>query len=660
MLRSRRRSLLSCALAVLLVHAFMPCPAVPGAMSAAYAKKAVKKKRRKKKAVQSSIPFSSIYSAPRNYINFSLTTPAARPATSLPAPVQTIAHAPRSVARAARVPGTYTLPVQKASAANGTTTDFSNSGPIEIPEINSSADPEPAIPYSSDIDVLGLTGVVTNVSLTIHGLTHSSPADLDMLLVGPSGQTFHFWSDVGGANPVSDVTITVADAGATPLPDSGPLVDGTTYKPFNADTTGDDFPVPAPGPPYNEPASAGSATFASVFNGLTADQVNGTWSLFITDDTDGNGGTIAGGWSLSISTALPVTTAGQLIISEFRLSGPNGADDEFIELYNTTSGRLTVQAADGSSGLGVAASDGVTRCTVPNGTVIPAHGHYLCANNSASLPIEADNTYAAGIPDNAGIGLFNNATGGASYNLANRLDAVGSTSEANTLYKEGNGLPPLSANTLDYAFYRDLRSTGLPKDTGNNAADFLFVDTTSTNAGAGSLLGAPGAENLAAPTQQNDNFPATLMAPCLSASTAPNRVRNLTSDPENQATFGTMSIRRVFTNNTANDITRLRFRIIDITTSPAAAGVADLRVLTSSSSTEDDPCQPGELIEVAGLTLETPPAQPLGGGFNSTLSAGTITLDTPLPANSSITVNFLLGVQQTGAFKFFVNVEALP
>ena len=644
MLRSRRRSLLCCALAFLLVHAFMPCPAMPGAMNVAYAKKAAKKKRRKKKLVQSYIPFYLPTSTPQLV-------------KDLPAPAQPITRPPRTEARPARVPGIHALPVQTAAAANGSPTVFSNANPIEIPATNSTTDPEPAIPYPSDIDVLGLAGVVSSVSVTIHGLTHSSPQDLDMLLLGPSGQTFHFWSDAGGANAVSDITVNVADDGATPLPDSGPLVDGATYKPFNADTTGDDFPLPAVGPPYNEPAPAGSATFASVFNGLTADQVNGTWGLFITDDTDGNGGTIAGGWSLNISTAIPATKAGQLIISEFRLSGPNGADDEFIELYNTTAASLLVQAADGSDGLGVAASDGTTRCTVPNGTVIPTHGHYLCANSSASLSVEPDNVYATGIPENAGIALFNNATGGASYNLANRLDAIGSTSETNAVYKEGDGYSPLAPTTLDYAFYRDLRPAGVPKDTDNNALDLLFVNTT---AAGGAALGAPGAENLASPIQQNDNFPATLMAPCISSAAAPNRVRDFTSDPEDQATFGTMSIRRVITNNTVNDVTRLRFRIIDITTSPAPAGFADLRVLTSSGSTEDVPCQPGTLIDIAGLTLDTPPSQPLGGGFNSTLSAGTITLEAPLAPNSSITVNFLLGIQQTGRFRFFVNIEALP
>ena len=653
MLRSRRRSLLCCALAVLLVHAFTPCPVIPGATNLAYAKKPTKKKRRKKKSL-------GTYDNPiRNYIPFLLTTSISRQETFTPALDQPIARAPRTDSRAERVPGAiHTLPI-RTSVVNGPSV-FTNSNPIEISATNSSADPEPAVPYPSDIDVLGLTGVVTEVSVTINGLTHSSPDDLDMLLLGPSGQTFHFWSDVGGTNAVSDITVTVADNGATPLPDSAALVDGATYEPFNADTTGDDFPVPAIGPPYNEPAPAGSATFASIFNGLTADQVNGTWSLFITDDTDGNGGTIARGWSLNISTVIPSTTAGQLIISEFRLSGPNGADDEFIELYNTTGSRLTVQSADGSEGLGVAASDGATRCVVPNGTVIPVNGHYLCAHSGASIPIEVNNVYETGIPDNAGIALFNNATGGTSYSAANRLDAAGSTSETDAVYKEGAGYPALTANTLDYAFYRDLRPSGVPKDTDDNAADFIFVDTSATNVGAGGALGAPGAEDLASPTQQNSNFSATPMAPCIAASSAPNRVRDLTPDSENQSTFGTLSIRRVITNTTVNDVTRLRFRVFDITTTPVPEGVADLRVRTSSPSTEADPCQPGGLIDVAGLTLETPPSQPLGGGFNSTLSAGTISLDIPLPPNSSITVNFLLGVQQTGRFRFFVNIEALP
>jgi len=83
-----------------------------------------------------------------------------------------------------------------------------------------------------------------------------------------------------------------------------------------------------------------------------------------------------------------------------------------------------------------------------------------------------------------------------------------------------------------------------------------------------------------------------------------------------------------------------------------------LRARTSFDSTEVDPCNADGVIDVRGLTLDD--GQPLGGGFNSTLSAGVVNLSNPLAPGSSINVNFLLGVQQTGRFRFFVNIEALP
>jgi hypothetical protein len=63
---------------------------------------------------------------------------------------------------------------------------------------------------------------------------------------------------------------------------------------------------------------------------------------------------------------------------------------------------------------------------------------------------------------------------------------------------------------------------------------------------------------------------------------------------------------------------------------------------------------------VQGTTLEQSPAQPNGGGFNTSLSAGTVTLGTPLANGASINLQFLLGLQQTGNFRIYVNVEALP
>jgi hypothetical protein len=42
------------------------------------------------------------------------------------------------------------------------------------------------------------------------------------------------------------------------------------------------------------------------------------------------------------------------------------------------------------------------------------------------------------------------------------------------------------------------------------------------------------------------------------------------------------------------------------------------------------------------------------------MSAGTITFATPLAPGASINLQLKLGVNETGSFKFFFNVEALP
>ena len=48
-----------------------------------------------------------------------------------------------------------------------------------------------------------------------------------------------------------------------------------------------------------------------------------------------------------------------------------------------------------------------------------------------------------------------------------------------------------------------------------------------------------------------------------------------------------------------------------------------------------------------------------GGGLNSTVRVGAIDLRAPLAPGSSIDVQFLLGVQQGGSFRFFLLVEPL-
>src|SRR5207247_5586513 len=89
----------------------------------------------------------------------------------------------------------------------------------------------------------------------------------------------------------NNVTVTLSDAAASALPLSGSFVTGT-YRPTDY-APADTFSSPAPGGPYG--------TTLSAFNGTGA---NGTWSLYVVDDGAGDSGSIAGGWSVSITTAV--------------------------------------------------------------------------------------------------------------------------------------------------------------------------------------------------------------------------------------------------------------------------------------------------------------------------------------------------------------------
>ncbi len=381
---------------------------------------------------------------------------------------------------------------------------------------------------------------------------------------------------------------------------------------------------------------------------------------------------------------------GDLLISEFRNSGLNGPNDEYIEIYNNTGADHTVTTLDGSAGYAIAAQDGVVRCTIPTGTVIPNRGHYLCVNSVgyslAAHPAgngttaTGDATYTTDIPDNNGVAIFRSAT---TLDATTRLDSVGfSSTPSPSVYVEGTGIPAITPGaTSDYAFYRDLcgkggspttlgpcPTLGFPKDTDNNAADFVFVDTNAVPTAAGTRLGAPGPENLSSPIQRNASFGAFSLDSTVSAANPPNRVRDTTPDSGNLSTFGTLEIRRRYLNSTGGPVTRLRFRIIDITSFPVPDGFADMRARTSTpvvvSGINDPLTCPGGItpctVTVQGTTLEQPPTQSNGGAFNSTLSAGTVTLATPLAPGESINVRFLLGLQKTGVFKFFINIEALP
>ncbi|HEX8146090.1 MAG TPA: hypothetical protein VF591_02715 [Pyrinomonadaceae bacterium] len=411
------------------------------------------------------------------------------------------------------------------------------------------------------------------------------------------------------------------------------------------------------------------------------------------------------------------TAASTFIISELRTSGPEGSADEFVEFYNNTDTPLNVNASDASGGYGVfttgAGCDAtpVLVGTIPNGTVIPARGHYLLTGGAYSLDSYAsgDKTLDSDIGDDHNVAVFTTAEV-SNLSTATRLDAVGFGSNVTPsapaaasrsgaskssrkgvradvlsaagsngvcdLLREGGTLVAVSGSAKEHTFFRKecdfvggtgCLAGGNPKDSNNNASDFQYADTAPDVSGT-QKLGAPGPENLASPIRR-DNFGigAALLDGSVASSASPNRTRTFSPG------FGTLTIRRRVFNNTGADITRLRFRIIELTTFPSPAGTADLRAVTStgdesislvndsttcfaSTGSAGTPCT----VVVKPTTLETPPAQPNGGGFNSTFSAGTVTMEAPLANGASINLRFVLGIQQTGTFRFYIIVEALP
>jgi len=63
-----------------------------------------------------------------------------------------------------------------------------------------------------------------------------------------------------------------------------------------------------------------------------------------------------------------------------------------------------------------------------------------------------------------------------------------------------------------------------------------------------------------------------LLDQSVTASQVPNRVRTLENDGDPFTTNGTLSVRRRIVNNTGASVTRLRIRVIEITTLPSPGG----------------------------------------------------------------------------------------
>lgn len=169
---------------------------------------------------------------------------------------------------------------------------FSNTAPIMIPGIGGG--------LATNINVSGLPGTITRVTVTFNGINHGNPDDIDVLMVAPTGnRNLIVMSDAGGISDLTGTVLTLSDAASNLLTDEGFIGDGAqTFRPANHEGAGDAFNGFFG--TTNSAAPSGGQTLGSQFGGINP---NGLWSLYVMDDANPSvGGSIANGWSITIET----------------------------------------------------------------------------------------------------------------------------------------------------------------------------------------------------------------------------------------------------------------------------------------------------------------------------------------------------------------------
>jgi uncharacterized repeat protein (TIGR01451 family) len=172
---------------------------------------------------------------------------------------------------------------------------FASADAIVIPDHGA------ASPYPAQLNVSGVTGLTSKVTVTLNGVSHAFPSDVSAVLVNPAGASVLLMSHCGGGFPVSNISFTLDDAAALALPGSTPLVDGGVYRPAAYNSA-----VILPG--------AVVAPYGGSLAALNGTSPNGIWKLYVLDDSMGDGGSIGAGWTLSITTVQTVNAVADLAV----------------------------------------------------------------------------------------------------------------------------------------------------------------------------------------------------------------------------------------------------------------------------------------------------------------------------------------------------------
>ena len=122
------------------------------------------------------------------------------------------------------------------------------------------------------------------------------------MLVNPAGTNVLVMSHTGGGHAVTNINLTFDDDATATLPNQDPITAGT-YKPSNYQ------------PLLALPLTAPSKYYQYTLSAFDWSNPNGAWSLYVFDDTVGDSGIIAGGWSLGFTNVATVGPVMDLAVS---------------------------------------------------------------------------------------------------------------------------------------------------------------------------------------------------------------------------------------------------------------------------------------------------------------------------------------------------------
>lgn len=377
--------------------------------------------------------------------------------------------------------------------------------------------------------------------------------------------------------------------------------------------------------------SAGSASLNVV---LPAFGVNAITAIFGGDATHTS--------AASTSAQVEVSAyAGEVIVTEFRSSGPAGSGDSYVELLNTG-------PAVPLAGIKVSSTSGSVSTLPVNAGVLGTRRSYLLTGSTFSLGNIATSDFATTL-----------GTGGievtAPDSALTQTDAVGPA----TGFHLGAGLAAMSgAPTEQYAWVRT-EVGGAATDTRDNAADFQLVSTTFASVGGlQPTLGSASPTGAADPYQHNATIISRLLDPAQGGAVAPNRVIVAGATP-------LLVVRRTITNTTGATIVAAKVRVSALSelhgaprpgvpTQPAT--VADLRAVNPAQASEQVTLTGGAVVTVDDLSVDAPNDSAPGGGLNSTFTV-------PLPGGGllpgdSVNVAFTFRADTHGTFWFRYDVDA--